>query len=126
MLRWSLLTVAGLLVLGLCNQSTAKVKKGDVDAIKPLEGAVVSVDGSNVKVTKKGGKKTTAEDVVVVTDVNTVVTIDGVAARITDLARDMRVKVIPATGTATKIEATQKPKKDKSQKKDKGAANADN
>ena len=68
-----------------------------------LTGTVVSVTGNNVVV--KTGEGEAAKNVTVVTDENTVVTIDGKEAAVADLKAGMEVIVTPAEGTATKIEA---------------------
>jgi hypothetical protein len=64
-----------------------------------LCGTVVKVDGANV-VVKAGGNEVT-----VVTDDKTVVTLDGKEAKVADLKADMHVVVTPAEGTATEIKA---------------------
>ena len=68
---------------------------------KGLNGAVVKVDGKNVII--KSGRGDTAKEVTVVTDDKTKVIIDDKAAKLDDLKADMRVLVLPETGTATKI-----------------------
>jgi hypothetical protein len=70
------------------------------DAPKSLAGTVVKVDGANVTV------KAADKEVVVATDENTAVTVDGKAAKVADLKAGMAVTVTPETGTATKIVAT--------------------
>jgi len=105
--------LSALLVLGLAASVEAARgggggRGGVKAALKPLVGTVVSVDGTNVKISKKGKAGEAAQDVVVETDANTVITVDGVAAKLTDLQPGMSVKVTPSTGKATKIEATSK------------------
>ncbi len=76
-----------------------------------LSGVVVSVaDGKvTVKVAAKAGAE--SKDVVVETTKDTAVTIDGKAAKVSELAQGMRVKISPVKGPAEKIVAvTAKPK----------------
>ena len=68
---------------------------------KGLEGAVVKVDGKNVVV--KAGRGDEAKEVTVVTDEKTKVYVGDKAGKLEDLKADMRVTVIPETGTAQKI-----------------------
>jgi len=93
------LMLAACLVTGLTVMA-ADEKPAD----SPLKGKVVKVDGTNVVVsTEVGGEK---KEVTVATDDKTVVTVDGKDAKLADLKADMDVTITPATGTATKIEAT--------------------
>lgn len=103
--------LAGAMVLGLVSIVTAADNGGQA-AHKGLRGKIVKVDGVNVTVSTGRGDK--AKEVVVVTDDKTVVTVDGVAAKVADLKEGMYVKVAPATGTATEIKAvTKKPERPK-------------
>jgi UDP-N-acetylglucosamine transferase subunit ALG13 len=68
---------------------------------KGLNGAIVKVDGKNVIV--KTGRGDTAKEVTVATDEKTKVFVDDKAAKLEDLKADMRVTVLPETGTATKV-----------------------
>jgi len=68
---------------------------------KGLNGQVVKVDGKNVII--KTGRGDTAKEVTVATDENTKVFIGDKAGKLEDLKADMRVTVLPETGTATKI-----------------------
>ena len=86
--------LAVVAVLGMVSFCAAQ------DAPKSLTGTVVKVDGANVTV------KAADKEVVVVTDENTAVTVDGAEAKVADLKAGMAVIVTPDTGTATKIVAT--------------------
>jgi RNase P/RNase MRP subunit p29 len=67
-------------------------------SVKGITGKVVKVDGNNLVITIK------KQEVTVATDDKTRIVIDGKAGgRLADLQADMQVKVIPETGTATKI-----------------------
>lgn len=68
---------------------------------KGLMGTVVKVDGKNVVI--KAGRGEAAKEVTVATDEKTKVIIDEKAAKLEDLKTDMRVTVLPETGTAMKI-----------------------
>jgi ribosomal protein L21E len=68
---------------------------------KGLTGTIVKVDGKNVVV--KTGRGEDAKEVTVVTDEKTKVFVDDKPAKLDDLKADMRVTVLPETGTATKI-----------------------
>jgi len=72
----------------------------ETEKVATLTGTVVKVDGTNVVV--QAGEK----EVTVATDENTTVTVDGKAAKLTDLQPKMDVVVTPAEGVAAKIEAT--------------------
>ncbi len=77
-----------------------------VAADKPttFEGTIEEIK-DNVKVVAKdkGGKKVTFT-----TDAKTEVTVNGKAAKVSDLASGMKVVVTPPKGLATKIAATKK------------------
>ena len=77
--------------------------KGKAKKATPLIGVVVSVDGSSVKVKPKGKD---AAELVIATDGNTVVELNGKAGKVADLAAGHRVKVYPPTGIAQRIVAT--------------------
>lgn len=74
---------------------------------KGLDGTVVKVDGTNVVV--KTGRGDAAKEVTVATDDKTKVLLlqgmtgEAKAGTLADLKADVRVTVIPETGTATKI-----------------------
>ena len=73
-----------------------------VDATsKGMRGAIVKVDGKNVVI--KSGMGDNAKEVTVATDEKTKVFVGGKAAKLEDLKADMRVTVLPETGTAKKI-----------------------
>ncbi len=78
----------------------ADVVAGKISAAADAQG--------KIKVTKRAKDAAAAEEITVATDANTVVTIDGAAGKVSDLQVGMVVKISPATGTATKIEATSK------------------
>lgn len=106
--------LTGLFVLALAayveaGQAGGGNKGGGVKAaLKGITGTVVSVEGTNVKISKRAKAGEAAQDVIVETDANTVITVDGVVAKLSDLQAGMTVKVTPATGKAAKIEATTK------------------
>ena len=64
-----------------------------------LAGVVVKVE--EAKVTVKAGE----QEVVVVTDAKTAVTVDGKEAKVADLKAGQKVVVTPVEGIATKIKA---------------------
>jgi preprotein translocase subunit YajC len=76
------------------------------DDAKPVSrgiyGQVVTAAGADGKIVVKVGEK----EVTVATDANTAVTLDGNAAKVADVKKDMWVAVQPSEGTATKITAT--------------------
>ena len=92
----AILAIAGA-VIAAEGTATSKPK---FDGVR---GMIVKVDGANVTIKGRADKET-----VVVTDANTVVTIDEKASTVADLKADMYVQVTPATGTATKIVASTK------------------
>lgn len=66
--------------------------------VKGLTGVVVKVDGQNLVLTVK------TKEVTIATDAKTKIVIDGKAGgKLADLKAGTQVKVIPETGTATKI-----------------------
>jgi hypothetical protein len=88
---------------------------------KGVTGKVVKVDGMNLVILVK------KQEVTVATDSKTRIVIDGKAGgTLMDLKADMQVKVIPETGTATKIAVipvqAKAPKPPKPPKADAGAA----
>ena len=69
-----------------------------------LRGKIVSVSGNSVVIqthSKTDGKATKT----VVTDANTMVTIDGKSSKVSDLTAGLFVRVSPSEGTATTIAA---------------------
>ena len=69
-----------------------------------FKGTIVEIkDGVKVVVKDKDGKKVTFT-----TDAKTEVTINGKAAKVSELASGMEVTVTPPKGLATKIAATKK------------------
>ncbi len=72
-----------------------------------LNGQIVKVDGKEVTI--KTGRGDAAKEVVVKTDEKTKVFIGETAGKLEDLKADMRVTVLPAEGTATKIIAMTPP-----------------
>jgi hypothetical protein len=79
-------------VFGVAAEAPAK--------LPTLAGIVVKVE--EAKVTVKAGE----QEVVVVTDAKTAVTVDGKEAKVADLKAGQTVVVTSVEGTATKIEAT--------------------
>ncbi|MBI5723686.1 MAG: hypothetical protein HZA50_07000 [Planctomycetes bacterium] len=110
------LMLAVVAVLGLVvgtvvvAQDAPKTDPPKADQPKPLVGKVAKAadDKGVLEVTPfkrvKEGEK--VENVKVATDDKTVVTLDGKEAKLADLKEGLFVKVTPAEGTATKIEAT--------------------
>jgi len=80
-------------------------------ADKPLKGIVVSVASDNTSVVVNIGKKKNTKEVTIAVDDNTTYTLDGNAAKITDLKAGQRVRVSPPTGTAKTITAKTPKKK---------------
>jgi hypothetical protein len=78
--------------------------KADKASKKALKGSVVKVDGTKLVIS--AGKKSDPKEVTVETDDNTVITVDGAAAKLADLKPGQKVTISPDSGTATKIEAT--------------------
>ena len=70
-------------------------------APEKLMGAICKVDGAKISVKCDKTKKV----VQIATDDQTTVTLDGKAAKVSDLKAGQKVVVTPATGTATRIEA---------------------
>lgn len=87
---------------------TASPAEGPAERVrattKGLEGTIVKVDGKNVIV--KTGRGDAAKEVTVATDEKTKVIIGDKVSTLADLKADMRVTVIPETGTAVKILAS--------------------
>ena len=90
-----LAAVAVLCMVGVVMADEAKVSRG-------IYGQVVTAAGADGKLVVKVSDK----DVTVATDAKTVVTLDGKAARLADVLKDMWVTVQPGEGTATTITAT--------------------
>jgi hypothetical protein len=98
--------VVGLLAICMfVGNSYAKAAKADVAAGKVT--AVADKDG-NIKIEKRAKAPAVAEEITVKTDASTVVTIDGAAGKVSDIAVGMNVKVSPASGVAKTIDATSK------------------
>jgi hypothetical protein len=115
---WSkmLSVVAVVMMAGVLNAADAP----KADAPKPekakkasIKGDVVKVDGANVVIST--GKKDAKKEVTVVTDANTVVTIEGKPAKVADLKAGQKISISPETGTAAKIEVAA-PKAKKAEK----------
>lgn len=100
MKSWLNLSVMFLLVVGLVSTVEAKAKGGKKPAAPDpgLTGAVVKVDGKNLIIKSAAGETTVA------TDDSTVVVINGVTSKLSDLQADQQVKVTPSYGTAQRIE----------------------
>lgn len=73
---------------------------------KGLSGQIVKVDGKNVIVNVRAPGGGEAKETTVVTDEKTKIFIGEKAGKLEDLKADMRVTVLPETGTAAKIIAT--------------------
>jgi hypothetical protein len=69
-----------------------------------LRGKIVSVTGNSV-VIQSHGKKDGKSTMTVVTDANTVITIDGKSSKVSDLTAGLFVRVSPSEGTANIISA---------------------
>ena len=88
-------------------------KAGKGDVVMGKVSAAVDKDG-NIKIKKHVKKDAAAtapaapEEVTIATDASTVVTIDKVAGKVSDIQVDMYVKISPATGTAKTIDASTK------------------
>src|SRR3954469_10031516 len=67
-----------------------------------LKGSVVKVDGTKLVISS--GKKAEAKEVTVETNDKTVITVDGVTAKLADLKPGQKVVITPDTGTAEKID----------------------
>jgi hypothetical protein len=67
-------------------------------------GTIVKVDGKNIIV--KTGRRDNAKEVTVATDEKTEFVVDAEKGKLDDLKADMRVRITPETGTATKVVAT--------------------
>lgn len=131
-LAWvAVLGLAG--VAGAAETKAAKDAKG-AKAGKGWAGVVEKVDGSFlvVKKTRKSGKA--GESVRVPTTDKTIVKIDGKAGKLASLEAGHRVRVMPATGPARRIEAVsasgaakteKKASKEKKENKAKKAAKGD-
>jgi hypothetical protein len=100
---------AGMLVEVTPESGTAAQIEARTRPGRPLVGKVVSSDGTNVVVETLAWRGAGSQQVSVVTDANTSVTIDGQAAAVGDLKAGMYVVVVPSTGTATKILAKSPP-----------------
>jgi hypothetical protein len=94
-------------LLGFVSVAQA-AKGGGKKGAGAVNGAVASVAADSKSITVKVKDKATNEtkEVVVAVDDNTKYTLDGADAKLADIKAGHRVKVTPATGTATKVEAT--------------------
>jgi hypothetical protein len=108
--------VVALVVLGLAASLYAANAAKKAEKKDTLTGVVVKVDGANVVVKARVAGE--VKEITVATDAKTTVTIDGKESKVSALAEKMTIKVSPAKGTATKIEAkTPKAKEPKPAKK---------
>jgi hypothetical protein len=90
-----------LISLALAGDAMAKGTGGK----HGLRGKIVSVSGNSVVIqthSQTEGKSTKT----VVTDSNTVITIDGKSSKVSELAAGLFVRVSPSEGTATTIAAS--------------------
>ncbi len=71
-------------------------------------GKIVKVEGTNIVVATRTRGSEDTKEVTVATDDKTVVTLDGAASSLDKLAKDMFVRITPATGTAEKVIASTK------------------
>jgi hypothetical protein len=109
MLGLALLSFVGIAQAAQAN----KAAKGP----KALNGTILKIDGTSITV-KHPVKNADPKEVVVATDKDTKITLDGNEAKLADLKEGMRVKVTPATGTAKTIDAkTVKPRAKKNANK---------
>ena len=123
---------AVMVMLGVASAALAeggdRAAKPKPDKPKALMGVAVKVEGTNLTI--KVGKKDEAKEVVVATDEKTEVKVDGEVKTLADIKEGMQVKVMPDTGTATKIEAKtpkpREPKKDGGKKENGGEKPAGN
>jgi hypothetical protein len=93
-------------------QDKGKAKGDGGKKAAVVRGVVASIDADKKTVTVTAKQKDgTTKDVVVETDDNTKVTVDGKDATFADLKAGMKVTVTPAEGKATKVEA--KPAKER-------------
>ena len=113
----ALMVAIGLMgFVGRAYAADPPAKKADEKKAKNVRGEVVKVDGS--KVTLKIKDKAAAggfKEIVIATDANTQVMIEGTPSKLADLKVGQKVVVSPAEGTAVKI-AVPKPK-EKTEKK---------
>jgi hypothetical protein len=122
---WMKLVLAAVVAVALAGASSsyaagaakAGAKKGQ--RAQALRGRIVSVNGKagNVKLVVHSGGKKNPHDVTVQADLDTKVTLDGMAALASDLKPGERVTVTPASGTAKTIVATGKAAKAKGEGK---------
>jgi ABC-type sugar transport system substrate-binding protein len=99
------LALVGLMgVAARADEVPKEVPKG-----QHLLGLVVKVSDDGAKVTVKAGTDAAAKEVAVKVGENTVITVDGKAAKVADLKAGMFVIVTPAEGTAEKIVARTPP-----------------
>lgn len=110
-MRWTHLLVA-FLVFGLAGFAFAAKGDKKKEGGKGLAGVVSAVEGTNLKIKVGDEEKTIA------TGDSTVVTIDKLPAKLSELKAGMKVRVSPATGTASKIDASTKDAAPKKKKKE--------
>ena len=110
--------VMGFVSRGYAADPPAKKADDKKAAKKNVRGEVVKIDGSKVtlKIKDKEADSGTKE-IVIATDANTQVMIEGTPSKLADLKAGQKVVVTPAEGTAVKI-AVPKPK-EKTEKKPK-------
>lgn len=108
MSRWSL-CLALVAVLALAGfASAAKAGKSAKKAKDVVNGTVVRVESEKLVIHTKANRNAADEEQTIQTDKDTKVTVDGKEGKLADLAAGMTVKVTPAKGTATKIDAKHK------------------
>jgi hypothetical protein len=101
--------LALVMVLGL----VSRVMADDAPAADatPVKGVVVSVAADGTSLVINTGTKKAPVQVTVACDANTTVTVDGAAAKLSDLTAGEHVSITPATGTAKTITAKSGQKK---------------
>ena len=95
-------------VLGMVGVAVAAEDAPKRTRTRGVYGKIVKVDGTNITVASRTRGSKDTKEVIVATDAKTVVTIDGEASSVDKLAKDMHVRITPATGTAAKISASTK------------------
>ena len=127
---WTKLLLSAALVLGLSGVASAgpegkKARKGK-DVVKGQISNVIADGDSSAKIVVLAGRKKAPQEVTVMADSNTTVTVDGQPAKLSELKTGHYVLVRPATGTATSIQAMlEAPSKAKKAKKQRKAAAAE-
>jgi hypothetical protein len=106
--------VAAVAVLGLVSWALASVEPTTKPKHDGVRGQIVKIDGNNITIKTRARGETEGKEVVVKTDDKTVFTLDEKEAKLADLKADYWVRVTPAEGTATKVNAfTKKPERRK-------------